>query len=281
MERIINFDVSIWENRKTNKLPFLAAHRGVCGSNIPPNTLLAYQIALDCGADVVEIDVSKSKDGKYFVFHPGMEPRYIGCGKYLWELTAKEIEKLPLLNCDGAPTHYRIPSLQDVFALLKGKAYINVDKFWTDIPGITDEIRKAGVEKQVIVKTYTDEQSLSAVETYAPDFMFMPMVRKTDNTTESLLLRNLHFIGNEVLFETERDEVIQEKYIADLHAKGLLVWLNSILYNEADIVSAGHTDDISLEKGGRCGWGWLADRGADFIQTDWLTEVKAFLRERG
>ena len=34
-----------------------------------------------------------------------------------------------------------------------------VDKFWTDVPVITQEIRKAGVEQQVIVKTPVEEEA--------------------------------------------------------------------------------------------------------------------------
>ena len=52
------------------------------------------------------------------------------------------------------------------------------------------------------------------------------------------------------------------------------------MYNEADVISAGLTDDISLEKGGDFGWGKLADKGFDFIQTDWLLAVKDYLQNR-
>jgi len=55
----------------------LAAHRGVCGGNIPCNTLEAYQIALQQHADIVEIDVSITADKQLFVFHPGMEPAHL------------------------------------------------------------------------------------------------------------------------------------------------------------------------------------------------------------
>ena len=74
----MDFSKSIFENRLAKGSPFLAAHRGVCGANIPCNTLASYQIALDMGADVVEIDITISKDGEYFAFHPGMEPVFIG-----------------------------------------------------------------------------------------------------------------------------------------------------------------------------------------------------------
>lgn len=276
----MNFDLNIFEQRKQYGRAFLAAHRGVNRANIPCNSLLAYKIALMQGADIVEIDVSKSKDGKFFAFHPGMEPVYLDCGKYISEMTAADVEKLSLLNCDHVPTHYRVPTLQQVFALLKDKCYINVDKFWTDIEGITGEIRKAGVEKQVIVKTGVDENSLAAVERFASDLMFMPLVRGKDTTTDILLNRNINFIGNEILFAVETDDVIQREYIDYLHAHKLLVWTNAIVYDEKDIISAGHTDDCSLEISYENGWGWLADHGADIIQTDWLSEAENYLTNR-
>ena len=43
---------------------------GVCGGNIPGNTLEAFEAALAQGAGVIELDVSQSADGELFVFHP-------------------------------------------------------------------------------------------------------------------------------------------------------------------------------------------------------------------
>lgn len=276
----MDFNKSIYENRRKLGRPFLAAHRGVCGANVPCNTLLAYKTAIEQGTDVVEIDVSKSSDGKYFVFHPGMEHRFIGEGIHLHELAASEIEKLPLLNADGVPTHYRVPTLQDVFALLKDKAYINVDKFWLDIEGITAEIRKAGVEKQVIVKTPVEEQYFAETEKYAPDLMYMSVAWHVDDVTEKLQKRNINYIGLEALFDSEQDEIASRAYIDGMHGRGLLVWVNSIVYDEKAVISAHLTDDISLEKGGDAGWGKLVERGFDFIQTDWLLPLQAYLQEK-
>ena len=276
----MNFDRSIFENRQALGRPFLAAHRGVCGANIPCNTLASYRLAVRQGADVVEIDVSRSRDGMYFVFHPGMESEFIRCGALLSDLSAEEISHLTLRNSDGVPTHYTIPTLSEVLAFLKGKVYINVDKFWTDVPGITAEIRKAGVENQVIVKTYADEKSWDEVERYAPDLMYMTMAWHRDEITEKLTTRNLRYIGIEALFDKETDEIASDAYIRSMHDKGLLVWQNAIVYNEKDIISAGHTDDISLTDDPALGWGWLAEKGADFIQTDWLSEAKSYLESR-
>ena len=187
----MDFNKSIFENRKALNRPLLVAHRGVCGANIPCNSIVAYKIALNQGADVVEIDVSITKDGKHYVFHPWMEPIFLRSQKYICDMTAEELEAICLVNQDGVKTSYKVPTLYEVLTLLKDKAYINVDKFWTDVEGITNEIRRAGVEKQVIVKTHTDEESLQKVEKYAPDLMFMPLVKHKDDITEGLLKRNI------------------------------------------------------------------------------------------
>lgn len=275
----MDFERSIFENRAALGRPFLAAHRGVCGANIPCNTLAAYKIALDQGADVVEIDVTKSRDGEFFVFHPGMEPVFLNCGKYIPEMTAAEVRELPLLNQDRTPTHYRVPTLQEVFALLKGRAYINVDKFWMDVPGITREIRRAGVEKQVIVKTPVEEEALNQVERYAPDLMYCAVAWHKDEISEKLLKRDISYIGIEALFDLEADEIISDDYIRWLHDRGLLLWVNSIVYNEREVISALHTDDAAVTGDPDFGWGWLVEKNVDFIQTDWLASLKKYLEK--
>ena len=277
---MIDFGKTIFENRAARTTPFLAAHRGVCGANVPCNTMAAYKIALNQGADVVEIDVSKSSDGVHFVFHPDMEPAFLGIERRLPDMTAEEIRALRLINQDNVPTSYTIPTLCEVLAFLKGKAYINVDKFWTDIEGISAAIRQAGVEKQVIVKTYTDAESLEKVRKYASDFMFMPMVKSEDTVTAELIEKGVNVIGAEILFKTEDDPVIRPDYINAMHEKGLLIWMNGIVYNEKSVISADHTDDISVAGSPDEGWGWIVDKGADFIQTDWLLMLKRYLDGR-
>ncbi len=276
----MNFEKSIFENRKELGRPFLVAHRGVCGANIPCNTIAAYKIALSQGADVVEIDVSKSKDGKFYVFHPGMEHVFLKSDRLISEMDSSEVDNMFLVNQDSVPTSYKVPTLKEVFALLKDKVYINVDKFWTDVEGISREIREAGVEKQVIVKTYVDEKSLEAVKKYAPEFMFMPLVWTKDTVSDRLIRDGVNLIGTEILFAKEDEECISDEYIASMHEKGLLIWMNPIIYDEKAVISAHKTDDISLTDDPDKGWGWLIDKNADFLQTDWLLMLKNYVESR-
>ncbi len=52
------------------------------------------------------------------------------------------------------------------------------------------------------------------------------------------------------------------------------------MYDEKAVISAYHTDDISLSDSPDKGWGWLADKNIDIIQTDWLLMAKQYFENR-
>ena len=259
----------------------LAAHRGVSGGNIPCNTLAAYEIALRQGADIVEIDISITKDKQLYVFHPGMEPAHLRSQTYLRDMTAEEVDALHFANQDGVKTTDIVSRLDDVLELIKGRAYVNVDKFWDAMPEITECIRRHGMQNDVIVKTSADPKWFDMVEQIAPELPYMPIISNTDNCTEDLLKRSINFIGAEVLFVDEQCQTASPEYIRQMHDRGLLLWVNSIVYNYKAVLAAGHSDDASLTGDPYTGWGWLADHGYDIIQTDWTLPAKLYLDEVG
>lgn len=256
----------------------VAAHRGVSGANIPCNTKTAFNIALMQGADILELDVAKSLDGELFVFHPGMEKPHLGSDKYLSELTAAEIKKLKFLNQDGVPTAVGVTPLAEMFDFLKNKAYINVDKYWMFMEEITHCIRKCGVEDQVIVKIENNREQIDALEKIAPDLPVMPVISYEDTLTEYALEKDVNYIGAEVLFSTDYDPIVSDKYIADMHKRGLMIYGNAIVYNITANISAGHTDDIALDGNPEHGWGWFVNNKFDVIQTDWCIMLKNYLK---
>lgn len=272
---MIDFNKTLKENK--GKYPFIAAHRGVCGANIPCNTLAAFKIAVDSGASVVELDVDKSVDGKFYIFHPGTEPIFIKNGKYLTDLKASDIDDIVLLNQDETKTSYHIPTFEEALLFLKDKVYINVDKFWMDIKGMSQVIRKCKVEKQVIVKIPNEEKYYEEVKKYAPDFMLMPMVWHKDEITDIVKKQGINIIGVEALFDKDDDEICSDEYIKQLHDKGMYIWGNAIIYDERAVISAHHTDDLALTKDKEAGWGYFVKKQFDFIQTDWALYLKQYL----
>ena len=265
-------------NNSGSDLPLVAGHRGSPGGNVPCNTIPAFNASLMEGADIIELDVSKSCDGKLFVFHPGMESAHIGKKRLIAARKEASVEKLRFLNQDNVKTSYKVNTLEETLLFLKDKCVVNVDKFWTAPELIAKAIRNCGMEKQVIIKTPAKDRHFDEVEKFAPDFMYMPVISQKDSATDGLLKRNINLIGAEVLFETETDEVCSDSYIEKMHQNGLLLWGNAIVYNEKSVISAGHTDDLAVSGNEKDGWGWFCEKKFDIIQTDRVALLKNYLK---
>ena len=66
-----------------------------------------------------------------------------------------------------------------------------------------------------------------------------------------------------------------------MHKDEKLVWVNAIIYNYSEQLAAGHSDDTALTESMEKGWGWLSDKGFDFIQTDWPLMLIEYLKKNG
>ena len=258
----------------------IVAHRGVWGGNIPGNIPASFEAALMQGADMIELDVSITRDGELFVFHPGMEPTFLKSSTLLRDMTACEARKLRYHNGDGTPTQFPISTFDEVLEQLKGRCYINVDKFLDNPDPISRAIRRHNMMDQVLVKSKPSEEVTRTLEALAPDVSYMLILRDKDDATDAILKRNVNYVGAEVLFTTEDSELATTEYIHRMHEKNLLVWVNSIVYNYQDVLAAGHNDDISVAGNPDAGWGWLLDKGYDMIQTDWPVMLRQYMAQR-
>ena len=87
-------------------------------------------------------------------------------------------------------------------------------------------------------------------------------------------------MGAELVFESEQSPVVQDSYLEMMHKDGKFLWANSLVYSSRVKLAAGHNDDISLTESPDKGWGWLADKGFDIIQTDWTRHCVDYLNSR-
>ncbi len=263
------------------KKVLLVAHRGVCGGNIPCNSLQAFRAAINQGADIVELDVDRSADGELFIQHPGMERVHLRIPASIRNYNSAEVQEFRLSNCDLAPTEWSIVRLEEALELLRGKCIVNIDKFWENPEAIAKLVRRLKMEDQILIKTENRPEYLNDVETYAPDIPYMTIANTEDTTHEAMMKRSINYVGTEVLFETEDAPVASAEYLNQMHHDGKIVWSNAIVYNYRAVLSAHHNDDISLTEDPAKGWGWLADHGFDLIQTDFLFPCKHFLETTG
>ena len=260
----------------------LVAHRGVAGGNIPCNTIPSYEIALAQGADMIEIDVDMSADGELFIFHPGMERAHLNADSDITKMTADEVRALRFVNQDDTPTQFGLNTLDEVLERFKGRCYINCDKFWEHPREISDRIRAHGMMEQILVKTGPKKELFDVIEQYAPDVQYMVIVRENaEEIHRELLRRNINYMGQELLFTSEDSPLCAPSYLERLRNDRILSWCNTIVYNYRAVLSAGHNDDDALCGDPETGWGWVARRGFDFIQTDWPLMLREYLEKNG
>ncbi len=109
------------QQRRTALRPLTVnAHRGY-SSRYPENTLLAFEKAIEIGADYVELDVRLSKDGVLVVSHDASLER---CGKSDLRTNKNTLAELQKVNLGQGQT---IPTLEDVLRLCKGNVGIHLE----------------------------------------------------------------------------------------------------------------------------------------------------------
>lgn len=106
--------------------PMIVAHRGAsCLAH--ENTVAAFAKAIALGADMIELDVRRTKDRVLIVYHdPDIGGRPIG------QLTHREANDL------AAARNFVIPALEEVLALTRGKIRLDA------------ELKETGYEREVV-----------------------------------------------------------------------------------------------------------------------------------
>ena len=157
---------------------YIYAHRGASGY-APENTLEAFALAAEQGADGVELDVHFTKDGKVVVIHDSTIDRTSNGQGAVLDYTYDE-----LLSFDFGYKFYRerrgikIPLLEEVYELLAPKGLtVNVEIKATD-PAICAECHKIaekyGMTDRVIYSAF-DHLQLSNMQKVCPDAFVAPL----------------------------------------------------------------------------------------------------------
>jgi len=113
-------------NRSANSTLILG-HRGASGE-APENTLAAFRLALEQGAEGFELDVTLSADGVPVVIHDDTIDRTTNGTGEVARLTLSELKKLDAGSWKSERyAGERIPTLEEVFLEFGGRAVINVE----------------------------------------------------------------------------------------------------------------------------------------------------------
>ncbi len=140
--------------------PAIFAHRGA-SLYAPENTLEAFELARQQGADAIELDAKLTRDGHIVVIHDQTLDRTTPGNGAVKDATLEQIRELDAGSFfDPCFHHARIPTLEEVLAALGKQLLINIEL--TNYTSIYDElpekvaalIQKMGLEDYVLFSSF-------------------------------------------------------------------------------------------------------------------------------
>ncbi len=262
-----------------SKYVLVVAHRGDW-RNAPENSLQAFKNCIDMGVDMVEIDIHKTKDNKFIIMHDKSVDRTTNGKGKISDLTLAEIKQLQLRSGHNIVTRHRVPTLEEVLKLVKGKILVNIDKGDNYFDEIYDILLETGTEKQVVIKTYDD---LATIQSKSKNdiihkSIFMPIINLSKRQDAEQVL-NEYMTVKPAAYEVVFKEVTPKLYtvLDRIKASGSKLWINSLWAS----LNAGHDDDLAVEEGKpNEAWGWILDQGATVIQTDRPAALIKYLKKK-
>jgi glycerophosphoryl diester phosphodiesterase len=149
------------------------AHRGSSAER-PENTISAFRLAIEQGADVLEADVRQSSDGKLLVLHDATLERTTSGSGPLREMTAAKARRL------DAGDGERIPTVAEVLDVARGRVRVNLDlKEVEAVEPTVRLVRESGMLGSVTFISFLPE-TWDLVQDLAPD---SPVVQLVDSAT--------------------------------------------------------------------------------------------------
>ena len=142
------------------KRPVIFAHRGA-SAYAPENTLTAFTLAIQQGAEAIELDAKLSADGHVVVMHDDTVDRTTNSIGAVSSLSLAELKKLDAGSKFNPAYHLeRIPTLEEVFETIGPNVFINVElKNYTspinDLPDkVISLVKEHGLETSVMLSSF-------------------------------------------------------------------------------------------------------------------------------
>lgn len=256
----------------------VAAHRGHWRYTTE-NSLSAIKHAIEIGADIVEIDIQRTKDGHFILMHDETLDRTTTGQGRVDSVNLDYIKSLKLKNEIGIPITENIPTLKEVFESVNGEILLNIDKADRYIDQILQLVINYNMQKAVIIKT---NMPFADVRVRFHDYLqtsilLMPIIDLDSQYAEEEITSYLNFFKPkimELIFSTS-DKKKVEKIAKNLKGKTCL-WYNTMW----DHLSGGLTDDYALENEDAVYGYMINSLGANIIQTDRPTHLLDYLSRK-
>jgi glycerophosphoryl diester phosphodiesterase len=211
----------------------IIAHRGASGS-APENTLAAVSMALDEGADWVEIDVQESDDGEVVVLHDSDLKRVAGIDLKIWDATKAELADIDIGSWFSPSfSDQRVPTLREVLELCRNRAGVIIElKYYghnvqleqrvaaiIEATGMADDIMimsldSAGIQRMQQLRPQWPAGLLTSVIAGKPNTLNLDFYAINARFASRNFIRNNHNDATQVMVWTVNDSVSLSKMMS-------------------------------------------------------------------
>lgn len=272
----------------------VAAHRAggmQAGKTLyPENSIAAVEASIAMGAEIVEVDIRRSKDGQLVVMHDSWLDRTTTCNGEVVKHTLAELKTCRLvIEGTGVATNETVSTLREMLMATRDRILINLDNKLAvgDLQDMIAVARDLGMAEQVIVKENLWNSARittvkAAMDAIGGGFQFMPIIADdavhdagfAETVAHAFPVHAIELInwraGAETLTETGgplfSPHMRAEAARGDWH-----IWADTyaIVNKPGGFLAGGRGDELAvLASLPRETWGFWVERGATIIQTD-------------
>lgn len=264
------------------------------------DSIAAIRHSIALGAEMVELDVRKTSDGKFIIMHDSWLNRTTTCKGEVAKTTFAEVRTCHLVNeGTGAVTGEVVPTLKEALLAARDRILVNIDNKLdaSVLPGIAAEARSVGSAGQILMKENVWNatriaETKAVMAKVGSDVMFMPILaddavhdaafaRIATHAFAAPAAELIDWHADGAPLTASGGPLFSAKTRAAAIAGDWHMWADTYaIVNKADgMLAGGRGDGLGvLANQPAETYGFWIDRGATIIQTDepkaaitWLT----------
>lgn len=243
-----DFDEKVYAITRNDLRNMSVAHRNEIAF-YPENSIEGILSAILGGTDVIEIDVTQTKDHVLVLMHDSTLKRTtdfndkkgkdgLPTSEYIWDWTYAQLQQLNLKTNSGKVTEYKIPTLYEAMMVMKDRCFIHLDQKVKNLPVPRELTRNAEIFamaneigcRENFLYTYgiTTLSQWQNMDNSDPEYN--AFVSKVKKYLTGGKIRSRYWCYGSADVSTLNTDYEKEKYWVSLRAEGkTLLWINNLL----------------------------------------------------
>ncbi len=155
---------SLFPANTMTRTPFVVGHRGI-PDQAPENTIESSQLAVEKGADIVELDIYVTKDKELVVIHDGTLDRTTNGTGNVQNMTLEEIRQYTANQSYKVPSAYpdvKVPTFREYLEAFKDtdtQLFVELKSEQNDlVPLFVEQVKEYDMEDQISVISFSTGQ---------------------------------------------------------------------------------------------------------------------------